>query len=123
MIIKSLIKSLIKSQNDRKGQTQSNRTCFSEKTALKVVENLIVGHDQSVIDMRNNVQDVWNVSGKCLRRSAATVSGYGGYSFFSDNVGKVVIPSHNTGLLNKGQYLQMTITLVAENRISTSHMR
>ena len=90
---------------------------------MKVIENLIVGYDQSVIDMRNNFQDVWNVGGKRLRRRSASVSGYGGFSFFSDNVGKVVIPSHNTGLLNKGQYLQMTITLVAENRISTSHMR
>ena len=80
-----------------------------------------------------------NDSCKRIRRTLATTPGFRGFSLFSDNVGKVLVrsvywfdllsfvqivtPSHNTGIVNKGQYLQMTITIVSENRIASSHMR
>ena len=88
-----------------------------------MVENLVSGHDETVIKMRDSIESILTVDSKRLRRTAATGSGCGGFGIFSDNVGKVITPRHNTGLVNKGQYLQMTLTLAVENRIPSSHMR
>ena len=88
-----------------------------------MVENLVSGHDETVINMRDNIESILAVDSKRLRRTAATGPSCGGFGIFSDNVGKVVTPRHNTGLVNKGQYLQMTLTLAVENRIPSTHMR
>ena len=56
-----------------------------------MVENLVSGHDIPTLNMRDNAEDVWKGEvGQRLRRTIASKEGFGGYSIFSDNVGKVV---------------------------------
>ena len=50
----------------------------------------MVGHDAEIIEMRNKVENLWKEEdSKRLRRTKATEAGSGGFSIFSDNVGKV----------------------------------
>ena len=55
------------------------------------MENLVQGHDASVVDIRDRVENLWkDDSSKRLRRTKATETGTGGFSIFADNVGKVI---------------------------------
>ena len=63
---------------------------FSRKTSLKLVDNLLDGHDHPVVEMRDKVENIWKEEeSKRLRRTMAAQPGAGGFSFFADNVGKV----------------------------------
>ena len=58
---------------------------------MKLVENLVQGHDASVVDIRDRVENLWkDDSSKRLSRTKATETGTGGFSIFADNVGKVI---------------------------------
>ena len=64
----------------------------SQKTSLKLVDNLLVDHDAPVTKMRSKVENIWKDGrSQRLRRTAATQQGAGGFSIFADNVGKVSI--------------------------------
>ena len=63
---------------------------FSRKTSVKLVQNLLEGHDASVVEMRNKVEEIWKEApSKRLRRTLASQPGAKGISLFADNVGKV----------------------------------
>jgi len=63
--------------------------CFSRKTSVKLVHNLLEGHDASVVEMRNKVEEIWKEApSKRLRRTLASQPGAKGISLFADNVGK-----------------------------------
>ena len=65
---------------------------FSKRVSIRLTEQLVEGHDSSVLDSKQNVESVLkDDTSKRLRRTAAVQPGYGGFSFFADNVGKVII--------------------------------
>ena len=69
----------------------SHKILFSRKTSLKLVDNLLQGHDEPIIELRKKVEDIWMEPSPRLRRTMASQSGAGGISLFADNVGKVNI--------------------------------
>ena len=63
---------------------------FSRKTSLKLVDNLLVGHDDPIKEMRNNVEEIWKEgASKRILRTLSSKPKFGGFSLFADNVGKV----------------------------------
>ena len=63
--------------------------CFSQNTTSSLVDQVVAGHANDVIEMKNKVEEMWTTSdSKRVRRSKAS-EGIPGFSLFADNVGKL----------------------------------
>ena len=76
-------------------------------------------HAKEIVKMKMKIENAYNVG---LTNRQMKASECGGYSLFSDNVGKGIQPRFNTGLSHKGSYLQMALTIGALNRVPSAHL-
>jgi len=95
---------------------------YSKKKTKDLVDQVNEDHAWEILEMKEEVESMLSTSKTNREKRARAAAGAFGFSMFGDNVGKVVVPRHNTGLANKGQYLMMAITLGAVNRIPTAHL-
>ena len=102
--------------------TNSLGISLSKQTTVKLVDNVNKDYDLKIVDMKNKIEmlHISETTNRGLRSRAS--DGVGGFALFGDNVGKIVNPRFNTGLTNKGEYLQMALTLGIINRVPSAHL-
>ena len=60
---------------------------FSQNTTSTLVDQVVAGHADDVMKMKEKVEDMWRSSdSKRVRRTTAT-EGAPGYSLYGDNIG------------------------------------
>ena len=64
------------------------RLIFSQKTTTDLVDRVVADHAVDVLQMKENVENMWKKSSsKRERRTAASVNAPG-FSLYGDNIGK-----------------------------------
>ena len=95
---------------------------LSKKTTVNVIDNVNKDYDHKISDMKNKIETLYSSETTNRGLRAKGCSGIGGFALFGDNVGKIVNPRFNTGLTNKGDYIQMALTLGIINRVPSAHL-
>ena len=71
---------------------------YSKQTSVEIVDRVNEDHCREILDMKMKVEEAYS-RGMTSRQMKAT--GCGGFSLFSDNVGKGIQPRFDTGLTRK----------------------
>ena len=61
---------------------------FSKKTTLSLVDQVLDDHDTDILDMKAQIESMWNSCGSKRERRSMASKEVPGYSFFGDNIGK-----------------------------------
>ena len=126
-------------------QARSNKMgdTFSKKESHTILNSVTRDYDAPVLALKAGVEFLYTGPGMLgagtrLRKSTAIRLGIHGYQYFGDNVGRVgkcifvlfsnIFPQSrvsrfNKGLDNSNSYLQQTMLVIGENRLSTAHLR
>ena len=72
---------------------------YSQDVTSQLVDQVVAGHADDVIEMKEKVEEMWRTSySQRVRRTSACKGGIPGFSLFADNVGvyRFKIKGHQT---------------------------
>jgi hypothetical protein len=107
-------------------QMEGNRRgdCFSKKESLRVLEKVCEDYAEPLYALKAGVEELYCGNMATLsahsRKLLAARRGVRGFTIMADNVGKMVIARHNTGLGNRNHYMNLTMSLKVENRVPSA---
>ena len=109
-------------------QMEGNRRgdCYSKKESLRVLEKVCEDHAEPLYALKAGVEGLYLGSMASIsahsRKLLAARRGVTGFTIMADNVGKMVIARHNTGLANQNYYLNQTMSVMVKNRVPSAHL-